>query len=76
MPEIQWTSEAVEAKAKEMIGMWEPHCASNMETALAHHVAYLTALSCNCRRRTRSMSAQSSAPTTWHGRCGRTLKPE
>ena len=43
MPEIQWTSEAVEAKAKEMIGIWEPHCASNMETALAHHVAYLTA---------------------------------
>ena len=53
MPEIQWTSEAVEAKAKEMIGMWEPHCASNMETALAHHVAYLTACSSGVSDRTK-----------------------
>ena len=43
MPEIQWTTEAVEAKAKEMIQMWEPHCSTTMETVLAHHLAYLTA---------------------------------
>jgi len=40
---IQWTTEAVEAKAKEMIHMWEPHCSTTMETVLAHHLAYLTA---------------------------------
>ena len=43
MPEIQWTTEAVEAKALEMIDMWEPHCRSDMETVLATHLAYLTA---------------------------------
>ena len=43
MPEIQWTTEAVEAKVEELIRLWEPHCASNMESVLAHHVAYLTA---------------------------------
>lgn len=41
--EVQWTSEAVEAKAQEMIVMWEPHCTTAMETVLANHVAYLTA---------------------------------
>ena len=41
--DIQWTTEAVEAKAKEMIQMWEPHCSTTMETVLAHHLAYLTA---------------------------------
>jgi|TARA_B100001939_G_C16598610_1_gene470023 hypothetical protein len=41
--DIQWTTEAVEAKAKEMIHMWEPHCSTTMETVLAHHLAYLTA---------------------------------
>ena len=40
---IKWTSEAVEAKAQEMIRMWEPLCGSDMETVLAHHLAYLTA---------------------------------
>ena len=43
MPEIQWTTEAVDAKVEELIGLWETHCASNMESVLAHHVAYLTA---------------------------------
>jgi hypothetical protein len=38
-----WTTEAVEAKAQEMIRMWEPHCRSTMETVLATHLAYLTA---------------------------------
>ena len=38
-----WTTEAVEAKAQEMIRMWEPHCTTPMETVLAHHLAYLTA---------------------------------
>ena len=41
--DIQWTTEAVEAKAQEMIHMWEPHCSTTMETVLAHHLAYLTA---------------------------------
>ena len=41
--DIQWTSEAVEAKAQELIHMWEPHCSTTMETVLAHHLAYLTA---------------------------------
>ena len=41
--DIRWTTEAVEAKAQEMLHMWEPHCSTTMETALAHHVAYLTA---------------------------------
>ena len=41
--EVQWTSEAVEAKAQEMIVMWEPHCTTVMETVLANHLAYLTA---------------------------------
>ena len=41
--EVQWTSEAVEAKAQEMIVMWEPHCTTAMETVLAKHLAYLTA---------------------------------
>ena len=70
MPEIQWTTEAVEAKALEMIDMWEPHCRSDMETVLATHLAYLTAshlklqlqlqlqLHCNCRRHIKSMSDQ------------------
>ena len=26
MPEIQWTTEAVEAKVEELIRLWEPHC--------------------------------------------------
>ena len=43
MPEIQWTAEAVEAKAQEMIVMWEPHCTTAMETVLAKHLAYVTA---------------------------------
>ena len=38
-----WTSETVEAKAQEMIVMWEPHCTTAMETVLANHLAYLTA---------------------------------
>ena len=41
--DTQWTTEAVEAKAKEMIHMGEPHCSTTMETVLAHHLAYLTA---------------------------------
>ena len=41
--QIQWTTEAVEAKAQEMIRMWGPLCTSDMETVLAKHLAYLTA---------------------------------
>ena len=41
--QIQWTAEAVEAKAREMILLWEPHCTTDMETVLARHLAYLTA---------------------------------
>ena len=39
----QWTAETVEAKAQEMIRLWEPHCTTPMETVLANHLAYLTA---------------------------------
>ena len=41
--EVQWTSEAVVAKAQEMIVIWTPHCTTDMETVLANHLAYLTA---------------------------------
>ena len=41
--QIKWTSEAVEAKAQEMIEMWEPNCTTAMEKVLAKHLAYLTA---------------------------------
>ena len=43
--EVQWTSEAVEAKAQEMIVMWEPHCTTAMETVLANHLARIAAAS-------------------------------
>ena len=39
----KWNTEATEAKAKEMITLWEPHCSTPMETVLAHHLAWLTA---------------------------------
>ena len=41
--EVQWTSEAVQAKVEELIRLWEPHCTTAMETMLANHLAYLTA---------------------------------
>ena len=41
--DIQWTTKAVEAKAQEMIRMWEPHCTTAMETVLTNHLVYLTA---------------------------------
>ena len=43
MPEIQWTTEAVEAKAQEMIRIWEPLSTKDMVTVMATHMAYLTA---------------------------------
>ena len=43
MPEIKWTTEAVEAKAQEMIRMWEPLSTKDMVTVMATHMAYLTA---------------------------------
>ena len=43
--DIQWTTEAVEAKAQEMIRMWEPLSTKDMVTVtvMATHLAYLTA---------------------------------
>ena len=41
--DIQWTTEAVEAKAQEMIRMWEPLSTKDMGTVMATHMAYLTA---------------------------------
>ena len=41
--DIQWTTEAVEAKAQEMIRMWEPLSTKDMVTVMATHMAYLTA---------------------------------
>ena len=43
MPEIKWTTEAVEAKAQEMIRMWEPLSTKDMAAVMATHMAYLTA---------------------------------
>ena len=41
--DIQWTTEAVEAKAQEMIRMWEPLSTKDMVTVMATHMAYQTA---------------------------------